>query len=278
MTDPTNAAPGIAAGLSNAIAAAPAPAPAASPGPAGPSPGPPPSKAEEGGWYDKVDVAPGDTRADPADPGDGSGKPPAGEQRAEPVPGDHGEPKSPLHEALPPRTYAEFKVPEGAQPLDRNTTREYTELFDSASRSGDHQAGAQVLLDRHFAEVRKVGENMLRYQREVWNRTIEQRINEVKADPELGGSRLQTTLGNAKYALESHLGLSRAEVGELLAVMDNGGVSSHRLMLKGLNNLYKMLGPPQPVEANPPQASKLMQQGGGRSWYNEVDAPKGGSR
>jgi hypothetical protein len=272
MIDPTNATPGIGAGLSNAIASTPAPA--ASPAPAS-SPAPqeaPRSTAENNNWYARTDVSPGETSGT-FSPGNGSDQP-QGDQIAQGDPGLHGEPPSPLQQALPPREYTEFKLPEGYQgQLDPKTVRDFTQIFD-AGRGNDHQVSAQRLIDMHLAEIQKVGEQALRHQRHVWDRTIEARINEVKADPVLGGNNLPITLGNAKFALQQHLGLAPAEVQELLAVMDNGGVSSHRLMLKALNHIYERNREPGPIDGQNPATSKLMQQSaGGRSWYDTVDNP-----
>jgi hypothetical protein len=263
MTDPANPTPA----LSQVQAA-----PVASPTPSQPSPGaqgPPPSTAEAGKWYDKVDGAMGDNKADPPNPG-GTGQPQPGDQSAQPQPdGLHGEPPSQLQQALPPRQYGEFKLPEGMQGnLDPGTIRQFTEALD-ASR-GDHQVAGQRLFDMHLAEIKKVGEQRDKYQRDVWNRTIETRINDAKSDPNIGGQRFETVLSNAKYAMQQHLGLQPDEVQQLMMVMDAGGVCSHRLMIKALNNLYERFMP-RPVEAQAPSASKIMSNPGNRDWYSSVD-------
>jgi hypothetical protein len=250
--------------------------PAASPAPAQPSPGPqgpPPSKAEATGWYAQTDVAPGETSGQ-FSPGNGLQPGEPGQPgQPERMPGDHGEPPSELQTALQPRQYQDFALPEGyTGRLDPVLTREFKEIFD-AGRGENYQQSAQRLIDMHVAEIKKVGEMAAQYQRDVWNRTIEHRISEFRNDPEIGGARAQTTLGNAKFALERHLGLSPAEVQELLVVMDNGGVSNHRLLLKGLNNLYKTLAEPEPVTPNDPASSKMMSAQGGRDWYGSVDGP-----
>jgi hypothetical protein len=179
-------------------------------------------------------------------------------------------------EPAPPPVYEPYKVAEAIK-LDDGRVGAFNTIlgeFEAATKA-DHaqtQAFGQRLVDFYAEEVARIGDQALKYQREVWNRLNETRINELKADPQLGGNRIETTLGNAKYAIEEFGGLTRAEQAEMLAVWDNGGVSNHRLTVKFLANLYSRFMPPQPVTPNNPAASKLMSQPGKRSWYDAVDA------
>lgn len=177
-----------------------------------------------------------------------------------------------------PPAYEAPKLPEG-QKLDDKLLSAFDKKvgeFELAHKV-DHaamQSFRQEMINDYVAEVQRIGADVAKYQRDVWNRTIETRINELKADPELGGSRIETVLGNAKYVIEDFGGLSKAEQSELLAVWDNGGVSNHRLTVKLLNNIFTRFQPPQPITPNNPAASKLMSQPGNRGWYKEVDGAK----
>lgn len=177
-----------------------------------------------------------------------------------------------------PPAYEAPKLPEG-QKLDDKLLSAFDKKvgeFELAHKvdHGAMQSFRQEMINDYIAEVQRIGADVAKYQRDVWNRTIETRINELKADPELGGSRIETVLGNAKYVIEDFGGLSKAEQSELLAVWDNGGVSNHRLTVKLLNNIFTRFQPPQPISPNNPAASKLMSQPGKRSWYDTVDGAK----
>lgn len=233
-----------------------------------------------------------DAAAKPADtppPADAKAKPETGDGKApeaKPEPGKDAAKdgadaaaKDALAQQPPaPPVYEAPKLPEG-QKLDEKLLSGFDKKwgdFEVANKI-DHsqmQALRQEVINDYVAEVQRIGADVAKYQRDVWNRTIETRINELKADPELGGSRIETVLGNAKYVIEDFGGLSKAEQSELLAVWDNGGVSNHRLTVKLLNNIFERFQPPQPVQPNNPAASKLMSQPGQRRWYDTVDGAK----
>jgi hypothetical protein len=233
-----------------------------------------------------------DAAAKPADtppPADAKAKPETGDGKApeaKPEPGKDAAKdgadaaaKDALAQQPPaPPAYEAPKLPDG-QKLDDKLLSAFDKKvgeFELAHKV-DHtamQSFRQEMINDYIAEVQRIGADVAKYQRDVWNRTIETRINELKADPELGGSRIETVLGNAKYVIEDFGGLSKAEQSELLAVWDNGGVSNHRLTVKLLNNIFTRFQPPQPISPNNPAASKLMSQSGKRNWYDTVDGAK----
>jgi hypothetical protein len=143
----------------------------------------------------------------------------------------------------------------------------------------------QELANFHVEEMQRVANEVAKNQVDVWNRLIESRVSDLKKDPHLGGNRIATTLGNAKYALESLLpqaseGLpapfTKAEASELISIMDAGGVSHHKLMIKALNSIYELLREPEPVPANVPLKTAVREPGQ-RGWYNSVDGVKAAS-
>ena len=182
-----------------------------------------------------------------------------------------------------PPVYEALKLPETVK-LDEQRVKKFDELLGKTEVTGkaDHAAMTalrQELVNFHIEEVQRIANQVAQHQRDVWSRLTEQRVNELKADPQLGGNRIDTTLGNAKYALESMIpGFSKDEAKELIAVMDAGGVSHHRLMIKALNCIYELLREPEPVPGTLPLgATTSTKEPGNRGWYNTVEGVKAAS-
>lgn len=189
----------------------------------------------------------------------------------------------------PPPTYEALKLPEGTK-LDDARVKQFDALIGKTeiATKADHAAMTalrQDLANLYIEEVQRIGNEVTKHQVDVWNRLIEQRVNDLKNDPQLGGNRIETTLGNAKYALESLLPLASAglpapftkqEATELIGIMDAGGVSHHKLMIKALNAIYELLREPEPVPANLPLKTAVKEPGK-RGWYSEVDGTRAAS-
>jgi hypothetical protein len=197
---------------------------------------------------------------------------PEGEVKPETKPADTKE----APEATPqaPPVYEALKIPDTVK-LDKERVAKFDELIGKAelSSKADHAAMSamrQDLANLYVEEVNRIGQQVAKHQHDVWNRLVEQRVNELKADPQLGGNRIETTLGNAKYALETMVGLSKDEATTLIAVMDAGGVSHHRLMIKALNGIYELLREPEPVPGTLPLHATTSKEPGQRGWYDSV--------
>jgi hypothetical protein len=130
-------------------------------------------------------------------------------------------------------------------------------------------ATRQELVDYHIKEVQNVINAQQQLQRDVWNRYNEQQIAKMKADPELGGNRLETTLGEAKRAYETFGGLTKQQSDELLVALDNGGLSNNPLFIRFLRNLDVRFREPEPVSPNLPGAPPNAR--GQRNWYEKID-------
>lgn len=175
-----------------------------------------------------------------------------------------------------PPKYDAFKLPEGFK-ADQKRLDAFTDMLGKTELAGkaDHKAMqefGQQLVDFHVEEMQRVVTELQKHQTDVWNRYKEGLINETKADPEVGGNRIETALGNAKYAFQNYLGLKPEQQTRLLQALDAAGVSDHPDFIRGLNNLYERLRPPGPVQPNlPSQESKP----GQRSWYDRVDGATG---
>lgn len=172
----------------------------------------------------------------------------------------------------PPPVYDAYKVPENLK-LDENRLKEFNTILGEAELSGkaDHAAMQQLgqkMMDLYAQEVQRIGQQVQQYQVDVWNRHLESELNVLKSDPELGGNRIETTLGNAKYVLEQ-FGGSRDEQDRFMAVLDRAGVSSNRDFVALLNRMFERYREPQPVPSNLP--SVPAKSPGQRNWYDTVD-------
>ena len=215
-------------------------------------------------------------------PGDAEQKPEPtkgeGEQKTEAKPegkvkdGDAAaaEKKDATADAPPaPPVYDAYEVPDGIK-LDTERVTAFNALLGEAELAGkaDHgamQALGQKLVAFHAEEMQRVQEAVTKQITDNWTKIQEQRISEFRADPEIGGVREQTTLGNAKYVIEQS-GLTPEEQAELLSVWDAGGISNHRLTVKLLNRIHDRFAPPAPVTPNPPITKPAGT--GGRGWYD----------
>jgi hypothetical protein len=236
-----------------------------------PEPAPAPAKAaDKPEPAVKAEAPPGDKPAEPK----ADGTAPVVEAPAE-------KPPAPVYDA--------FKAPDGFA-LDDKKVGEFSSMLGEfeVGAKADHvqtQAFGQKLVDFYTSEVQRIGEHVAQHQIDVWNRLNEQRINEFKADPQLGGNRQDTTLGNAKYVIEAFAGdltkppgdpsrLSAAQ--EILRVADAGGVSNFVGFIRLLNNIYERFREPEIASANPapfrPDASR---ERGQRGWYDKVDGESG---
>jgi hypothetical protein len=222
---------------------------------------------------------------EPAPPPDAKAKPETGDGKTPEVKPEPGKapdgtdtaPKEADAKPPPAPVYEAPKLPENVK-LDDKLLGAFDKKvgeFELAHKV-DHaamQAFRQEVINDYISEVQRIGQEVAQYQITVWNRLKEQRIAELKADPELGGNRIETVLGNAKYVIEDFGGLTKAEQDQLFQVWDSGGVSEHRLTVKLLNNIFQRFSPPEPVIQNHPAASNLMLEPGKRAWYDRVDTP-----
>lgn len=238
-----------------------------------------------GGADAKPDAKAGDK------PADAKAGEPAAEPAKKPDDGKTGEPKAEGAEAAadkdaagktadqeqPPAlpVYDAWKTPEGVS-LDQSKTGAFNSLLGELENAkGDHakaQEIGQKLIDLYVADVKSIADQLAKHQVDVWNRHVEKQIGELKADPQFGGNRIETSLGNAKYVVEAMWGLDATEAGQLIAAMDAAGISSNRLLIKALNKHYERYREPEPVPSLDPAASTLIKSTpGNRNWYDKVD-------
>ena len=150
-----------------------------------------------------------------------------------------------------PPTY-EIKAPDGFT-LDEAATKEFADLFGASAVAPDK---AQGLIDRHFAELKRVQESAAQNQREVWKQYNDNWKSEFRKDPELGGANEATTLQLAKTAIQE-LGGTREQAAELLRHVENNGMANYVGFIRLLHNAAKrlnlfedgMIAPPPQVGA-----------------------------
>lgn len=174
----------------------------------------------------------------------------------------------------PPPAYDAYKVPETLK-LDDAKLKEFNTLLGEAEVSGkaDHAAMQQLgqkMMDLYANEVQRIGKEVTQYQVDVWNRHLETELNVLKSDPELGGNRIDTTLGNAKYVLEQ-FGGSKAEQDRFMATLDRAGVSSNRDFVALLNRMFERYREPEPIPSNLPSTKAKDRGAGQKGWYDTVD-------
>jgi hypothetical protein len=188
-------------------------------------------------------------------------------------------------EATPqaPPVYEALKLPDTVK-LDKERVAKFDELIGKAelSTKADHAAMSamrQDLANLYVEEVNRIGQQVVKNQHDVWNRLVEQRVNELKSHPVLGGNRIETTLGNAKYALEGLLPeltknspapFTKQDAADLIKIMDAGGVSHSLLMIKALNGMYEAYREPEPVPGTLPLHATTSKEPGQRGWYDSV--------
>jgi hypothetical protein len=230
-----------------------------------------------GGTEGKDAKPEGDAAAKPdAATGDGKDAKPGETAEAKPDGADPAADKKSDAQAeappAPPPVYEPYKVPESLK-LDEAKLTEFNTILGEAELSGkaEHAAMQQLgqkMMDLYATEVQRIGQQVQQYQVDVWNRHLETELNVLKSDPQLGGNRIDTTLGNAKYVLEQ-FGGSKDEQDRLMAKLDRAGISSNRDFIAFLNRQFERYREPEAVSPNLPSVKARTP--GQRSWYDTVD-------
>ncbi|HEY7298563.1 MAG TPA: hypothetical protein VH684_11560 [Xanthobacteraceae bacterium] len=200
---------------------------------------------------------------------------PGGEQRQ---PADWQQDRSALSRASEHLSFVDWLPAEDIGrrlgPLDKASVSGFQDDIRAAFAMGEggHQQLFNSAMDRAHRWASDIVAKVHQHQVDTWNRTNENWIGQVKADPELGGNRLEASLGNAKYAIQSMMGLRGNEAAELLQVLDLTGAGNHPAVVRAFHRLFETYREPGPVNPNPPGAHGGAQ--GGRGWYDTLDNPR----
>lgn len=150
------------------------------------------------------------------------GSEPAPEQQ------QHEQPQQPIAAEAPARpSYGEFKLPEGVT-VDADSLRPATELFAETGLSQDQ---AQKFIDLAMARETAAAHKSVQAFVDLQN----QWVSEIKADPDIGGDRLKSSLASANRAID------RLNVPGLREALNFTGAGNHPAIVKAFVRLGQMI-------------------------------------
>jgi hypothetical protein len=125
------------------------------------------------------------------------------------------------------RTYGDFKMPEGVT-VDAEQLKPVTELF---AESGLDQEQAQKFIDLALARETAATQRGTQAFVDLQN----QWVSEIKADPDIGGDRLELSLASASRAID------RLDVPGLREALGFTGAGNHPAVVKAFVRLGRLL-------------------------------------
>lgn len=162
--------------------------------------------------------------------------------------------KEPAKEAAvekpPAHVYEAFKVPDGTK-LDDERVSAFTGILENPEL--DYQGRGQALMDMHIAELQRVSNQISQNQREVWTAYQTRQKDEIRNDPDVGGNRIETTLGRAKAMIEEFGGTDQ-QVASTLEALSYTGMGNNVGLVRVLNKVWEMLSEGTYVPPNQPSA------------------------
>ena len=163
------------------------------------------------------------------------------------------EPAAPEPAPLEPLTY-DFRFPEKIDKtlVDNAALEKYTSVLNKARVPAEI---GQEALDLHFEQVRSVEKRLADTQWEVFNRQQETWQEKVKADPELGGSRLKTVMRTAASFIEK-FGGSASQQKTIMDVMRTTGAGNNPEVLRMMYRAGLLLSA-EPSARNMPPARQV---------------------
>jgi hypothetical protein len=178
----------------------------------------------------------------------------------EPKPGDAKPagavtPEPPKVEAPAAIAY-EFTFPEKVAPeaIDKAVLSKYTDALNKSPVRLPAPV-AQELLDLHLSQVQDIGKRLADNQWDVFNRQQESWQTQVKADPELGGSRIKTVMRTAASFIEK-FGGSPVQQKAIMDVMRTTGAGNHPEVLRLFYRAGEMMAR-EPQARNMPPARQV---------------------
>jgi hypothetical protein len=155
-------------------------------------------------------------------------------------------------EAPPAVTWTDFTLPEDVK-LNDSTLGEFKEILGGELPP---QERGQRLIDMHLKNIQERDQMAAEYQVKVWNDTQVQWKDAVKADPELGGNRFDTTIKTCISAV-NRFGGNAQQRSELLQALDFTGAGNNPAIIRLINNMASKLVEGVPVTQSaapkPPQ-------------------------
>lgn len=219
-------------------AAPPSPATAASPAPAAPA-----APVAEGSLISAA-KPPEPAPAAPAAEGVVAQPPKPGEPASAPPSLASEQPKN--------FTYQPFQLPEGFV-VDDARMKGFQEVLTKHSATQESaQALGQEIMSLYATEMTRVQDA----QRQVWDTLQKSWRDEVRADPDVGGNRLETALRECASVIEQYGG-DAAEQQALRDVLNTTGAGNNRLMVRLFSRVGRALGEGRLVPAPKPVAPAL---------------------
>jgi hypothetical protein len=176
-----------------------------------------------------------------------------------------------------PIKYDAFKVPDGIK-LDDKEMEKFTEV---AGKAQIPQDVAQNLIDLYVEERKQDAIRAQQHQQDVWKQLNNGWKDELRKHPELGGNRLETTLGRAKAVIEEYLGGEKYGgspelVQQLMGHVKANGMGNFMPFVRLLNTIGEQLNifEDTPVSANP-QPPRTPRGPGQRGWYDKSNMGNG---
>lgn len=135
--------------------------------------------------------------------------------------------------------YEEFKVPEGVN-LDKEQVGEFNKILGEIETGKlDHagyQAAGQKLVDLATKATTDSITRLNDYYVNFHENQKKQWFEAFKADPEMGGEKLDITVGTLREAVETYAG-NESQVQEFRQLMKETGVGNHPSVIRLLNNM-----------------------------------------
>lgn len=159
-----------------------------------------------------------------------------------------------------PIKYEPFNLPENIKLGEEESTK-FTSIL---AKHRVPQEGAQELIDLYVAEAQKLPQ----LQRDIWTRTQEQWKDSVRADPELGGNRIDTVLKTGASVIE-RFGGTADEKKALRQALALTGAGNHPEIIRFFYRVGKALAEPTPVPATTPKAAPAAQSRAEKRYGNQ---------
>jgi len=165
-------------------------------------------------------------------------------KKEEPAPETKPEPAPAPEPAL---VYEAFKLPENVS-FAEERMKKFTDVL--GAHKGSQELGQQ-LVDMHMAELTQAQEQWRTSQYKAWNDAQNGWKDQVRADPEIGGARLETALQQAKSVIKTYGG-SEAEQTAVLEALTLTGAGNHPAIVRLLSRVGAALTESAPAPATPP--------------------------
>lgn len=143
----------------------------------------------------------------------------------------------------------DIKLPEG---LSKD---QFPGMSDFTNILGEHKISAetgQALFDLYAREVQALPAAIEKAQADQWSATQKEWQDAVRADPEIGGNRMETALRQATSVIEQ-FGGTPEEKKALRTALNLTGAGNHPTIIRFLSRVGKGLAEPLPVPAQNPK-------------------------